>query len=99
MSHPLATRRKNVRYQPDPGTVALIDLINEKPSDFNVGVAAIVENESHRGCGLLLLWTEALQPGDVFLVQVGLMDPMRAQVRYRRELDNLAVKLGVQFLD
>ena len=51
------------------------------------------------GCSLAVLGTDRLQVGDVCVVQVGKLAPLRAEVRWRNELDDKVLRVGFMFLE
>jgi hypothetical protein len=93
-------QRENIRFQPDPDTIAHIDCIHlTKTSPFQPTMQALVTEESHRGCGLVLKMTKDLQVGAVCRVKVGHSSALRAEVRWRVELDSQVFRIGVMFLE
>jgi len=93
-------KRDNIRFQPDPGTLAMIDTIEDgKKRSFQPKHAALVTEESHRGCGLVLQMCKELQIGSLCRVQVGHAAPMIGQVKWRVELDSQVIRIGIMYLD
>jgi hypothetical protein len=93
-------KRASIRYTPDDGTFAMIDVIDERPDGtFRPSMVALVPEESSKGVGLVLLDTPSMQVGSYCRVQVGKLPPMRAEVRWRREVEPKIICLGLLFLE
>jgi hypothetical protein len=93
-------KRDSIRFEPDPGTLALIDPIDEgKKRSFQPKHAALVTEESHRGCGLVLRMCKELQIGSLCRVKVGHASPLIGQIRWRVELDSQVIRIGIMYLD
>ncbi len=92
-------KRKHLRVQPDFDEFCLIDLDFNSP-EFNPSIGAFIVNESPMGgCSLVVHQTEYLQEGDKCTVQLGRMAPLKAEVKWRRALDEDVVRLGLQLLE
>lgn len=91
-------KRNSVRFDPDEGTYALIDA-DPKERSFDPTIPALVFSEAHKGCGLVILATSKLQVGDVFKVQVGDLPVLSAEIRWREQVDQQVIKLGVMYLE
>lgn len=90
-------QRKNVRYKADPKHFAQIDLRNES-GNFEPELVALIFDESYRGCCLVILEHPGFEVGARCRIQVGPLDPLRAEVKWiRREGEGL-MKLGFLFL-
>jgi hypothetical protein len=93
-------KRAGIRFQPDPNTTAAIDFGSvNKGASFQPTMAALVTEESYRGCGIVVPTTKALQVGDHLRIKVGDGPVLAAEVRWRTELDAQVMRLGVMFLD
>lgn len=93
-------KRQNIRFEPDPGTIAWIDVSGGgKRRAFQPCHAAIVTEESHRGCGLVLKMTKDLPVGSLCRVKVGHAEPLVGEVRWRVELDAQTIRIGVMYLE
>jgi hypothetical protein len=62
-------------------------------------VALISEEAPMGGCGLVLLETPLLQVGDLCRVKVGRIDPLRAEVVWRKAVEPGIIRLGMKFLE
>jgi hypothetical protein len=92
--------RRHLRFPPDEGAVAWIDPRTDMDGkDFHATFAALVTDEGLEGCGLVALARDRMGEGVSLRVQVKDLAPLRAQVRWVRELGLGVVKLGVEFLD
>lgn len=97
MSSSPVQRRKSVRYKPEPGTIARLDPLG-RPGDFQPSITALVINESYSGCCIVIQMGELPQQGAVCRVQLGQFAPIKAEVRWRVDLDEDVVKLGLFYL-
>jgi hypothetical protein len=92
--------RRHLRFPPDEGAVAWIDpRPHTERKDFKPTVAALVTDEALAGCGLVILSRDRLSEGAELMVRVTDLVPLRAQVRWVRDLGDGVVKLGVEFLE
>jgi len=89
-------KRSSVRFKPDEGTYALIDL-NPERETFDPTLPALVFSEAHNGVGLIVVATPRLQNGDIIRVQVGNLAPLKGEVRWREQLDVDTLKIGLLF--
>lgn len=93
-------KRASIRYTPNDGTFAMIDLMDERPDGtFRPSMVALVPEESSKGVGLVLLTTPSLQVGNYVRIQVGKLPPLRAEVRWRRDVDPQIIRIGLLFLE
>lgn len=96
---PLAKRRR-IRFRPDPLDFAQIDSRPAASGRFEVdSVAIIVDEEPMGGCCVVMLDNPKLLEGAVCRVKVGRLDPLRAQVAWRKPLEAGIVRLGFEFLE
>jgi hypothetical protein len=92
--------RKSLRFPPDDGTVAWIDLVvHEDKKDFNPTIPALVIDEALDGCGVVTLFHTRLSEESECLVRVGNLEPLRAQVRWIKDLDDDVFKIGLMYLE
>lgn len=96
-SPPASQRRKSVRYKPEEGTIARLD-VSEKVGTFDPDITALVINESYSGCCLVIGMNPLPKEGQFCQVQLGQLAAIRAEVRWRVDLDQDVVKLGLLFL-
>ncbi len=92
--------RRALRFPPDEGAVAWIDpSVHEDKDDFKPTVAALVTDEALNGCGLITLVHDWLREGTECMVMVGNLAPLRAEIRWVKDLDDSVLKIGVVFLE
>jgi hypothetical protein len=91
--------RQYLRFPPDEGAVAWVDP-NPKATrkDFKPTCAALVTDEALAGCGLITIFQDWIDIGTEFSVRVGRLAPIRAQVRWTKDLGGRVVRLGVEFI-
>ena len=102
MGSKMVNLRKHIRFVPDSGTIAEIDVSSSDVESFSPTISGLVFEESFKGCGLTLLRTAATQGFKVdmqFLIRVGKIGPLYAEVRWRKDLDEKVMNIGVYFLD
>lgn len=93
-------KRENIRFEPDPGTIAWIDVRDDgSKRAFQAHYLALVNEESHTGCGLIMKQTKDLQTGSLCRIKVGHQKPLLGQVRWRVDLDSQAMRIGIMYLD
>ena len=94
------SKRRSIRFAPDVGTFARIDLESSRPDgSFQPSVVALVPEESAKGVGVVVLTTPDLQIGSFCRIQVGKLPVLRAEVRWRQEVDPGIIRLGLLFLE
>ena len=93
------TRRRHLRFPPEPTEYAQIDKrVGEEPFEFQY-VALIVEESPVGGCGLAMLEGAGLDVGDRCRIRLGGLEPVTAEVIWRKSLEGGIVRYGVRFLD
>ena len=91
--------RQHLRFPPDEGAVAWVDPNPQaRRKDFRAAFAALVTDEALAGCGLVTIDPGWIRVGTEFSVRVGRLAPIRAQVRWTKDLGGRVVRLGVEFL-
>jgi hypothetical protein len=94
------TIRQGIRFPPDDGAVAWIDpSLSDDKHNFKPAVAALIVNEALAGCGLVTLHQAWVRVGTVCMVKVEHLAPLKAEVRWVRDLGDGVVKIGVAFLE
>lgn len=92
--------RRHLRFPPDEGAVAWVDPNpHATRADFKPRFAALVTDEALVGCGLVTVDQGWIEAGTEFTVRVGRLAPIRAQVRWTRDLGERVVRIGVVFID
>lgn len=93
-------KRKHLRFKPDPLDVAYIDFESRLGKQFDPhAVGLIVEEAPLGGCGIAIRHTERLQTGDICSIKVGRLAPLKAEVCWRNQLDNMVIRMGLRFLE
>lgn len=101
--------RKYIRFFPEPLEIALIDTSQESFSKYNhahpemkTEYVALIENESHKGATLVFVLKEKdlemIKDGGKWVVQLGKLAPLPAEVKWHKNLDTLIVKVGIVLL-
>jgi hypothetical protein len=65
---------------------------------FKPTIFALVHNESSTGVGIVSLSTEKLLTGQNCRVQIGDLAPVAAEIRWRTDLDQDVMRLGLMYL-
>jgi len=88
-----------VRFSPDPLDHALI-AFDALAGAFRPELLALIYDEAPlNGCGLVLLDHPRLVENALCVVKVGRMDPVAAQVVWKREIQRHLVQVGLQYLE
>ena len=93
--------RKTLRFDPEQGTIALIDpQAKADKGRFEPVVPALIVDEALEGCGLVVVKRQhSLQEADRCLVKVAELDPLLAEVRWIEDLDDDVQKIGLMYLE
>ena len=103
--------RHRVRFYPDATEIAVIsfdkaDLENYQMSDHHINgqYVALIENESHTGCSLVVVKSENhkgvfFEPGSVCVAMIGKLHPLKAEVKWCRPVDEVIFRVGIELLD
>ena len=91
-----AQKRRSPRFAPNPNTLACIEFQNNSKGNAEVNTALVV-SESHYGCGVLLIPTGKVEPGDLVKIAVGEKGAISAKVAWVRSLEGMALMVGFQF--
>ena len=93
--------RKTLRFSPEEGMIAMIDpAASTDKSHFQAVLPALIVDEALEGCGLVVLKRQhSMNEGDQCLVKVAELDPLLAEVRWIRELDEDVEKIGLMYLE
>jgi hypothetical protein len=92
-------RRKYVRFRPDPMDHALIAINNTDEPFTPDHVALILDEAPMGGCALVLMDVPLLVQGVRVRVKVGRMDPVLAELCWRKELEHGLVRVGLRYLE
>ena len=92
---------KQIRFPPDSDQVAFISF---NTSSFSKDLAALIINESaHGACFVvnraLVSAGKPIITGQLLLAQVGQMSPLKAEVRWVKEVDANLLKIGIELLE
>ena len=91
-------RRAHTRFKPDLTQIAWIAFDPRLAASFIADRPALIIEESYGGCCLLVTDSGALEPLAECLLKVGDAGPLRAQVRWIKELDGSIRKIGFKYL-
>ena len=102
--------RKHIRFYPEPLEIALIDTNKVRFAGYNHGdpvmitdYIALIENESQKGATLVFVLKDDdqsfVKEGARWLVKLGKLAPLRAEVKWHRTIDTFIVKVGILLLD
>lgn len=93
------TRRRYLRFPPEPSEYAQIDKrVDGETFEFQY-VALIVEESPVGGCGLVMLETVGLDVGDMCRIRLGSLEPLTAEIIWRKPLEGGIARYGVKFLE
>lgn len=88
--------RKGLRFPAETGTLIHIDLHPEVP-DFNPGIVGLVIDEAAKGCGAIILTHRQIAEGDFCKVKVGRLAPIKAEIKWIKQLDAQVMKIGLLY--
>jgi hypothetical protein len=91
--------RSLLRFAPDPGTFAAIDMSLDLDVKFAPQHFALVFSESFSGCGLIVYNNRGIKEGSQFRIQVGQLTPMLAEVKWRKDLDKEVARVGCVYIE
>ena len=97
MNLPVAAhvKRRRIRYQPPmPETCELI----RAPFETSLPRAALMHDESHGGCSILSVQSEAPALGETVLLRVSKLGRIRARVTYVLKAASDVHHIGCEFL-
>lgn len=98
MNIPVKSKRRKVRFASDPSQHAEIEL-HPTPGDFTPDLAAVICNESYRGCCIVAVKNKQLQEGARIRIKVGRLAPLLGEVKWVTDLDVEVAKFGIEFLE
>lgn len=97
---PVIKKRASIRFKPDTGKIALIDLSTAKDK-FIPTITALIINESFTGCALLFVKLDSKSPkiekNQIVTAQVGDLSPLRAEVAWEEQIDKNIFKIGLKY--
>ena len=92
--------KRRLRFPPSIGTLAWIDpVLRDTREEFQPLLPALVVDESHTGCGLVILYRDNIMEGETCMVQVAELEPLPALIRWINHLDEDVLKVGMAYLD
>jgi hypothetical protein len=98
-AEPTALQRRHLRFRPDPMEFAQI-AVHDLGGPFTPEMVALISEEAPMGgCGLVLMETPLLKAGDVCRAKVGRIDPLRAEVVWRKAVEPGIIRIGLKFLE
>lgn len=92
------SKRKNIRFESSPNTLAYLCFGTTLVYEFSKDVVALVIEESFGGCGLIVHWDGPLTVGDKIIVQVGGLDPLKAEIRMCQEILKHVYHMGILYV-
>ena len=90
--------RKHMRYRSDPSTVTFLATKLTK-GKFSAEQLALVQNESFKGCCLVIQANKGLSVGNNVWIQLGELEPMECEIRWIEMLTSDVYKVGLYYLD
>ena len=91
--------RRKLRYKPDRLESALIMFDGDKAGWEPDDVALIIDESALAGAQLVLKFTDQLKAGARTKIKLGQMDPLLAEIVWRKELSADVCRLGIKFLE
>lgn len=92
-------RPRPVRFEPDPLDYALI-AVTDLDEPFHPELVALIYDEAPlNGCAVVCVDHPDLAVGNACLIKVGRMDPIAAQIVWKKTLETRLVHVGLQYLE
>lgn len=96
---PAKNSRKGLRFKPEASTTTFVEAnTTGLDDDFRKELSALMVSESHSGCALVVPATELLQVEETCRILSEPGGVRTGTVVWRKELDEDAVKVGIQFV-
>ena len=92
------SKRQSDRFPAEPNSLAWV-ITDIASDDFRSGTVALVLDEGHQGCGLVVLNGNDFVVGESYRLLVGKLAPLTGRVRWKRELEPGVYRVGIEFLD
>ncbi|MCB0413958.1 MAG: hypothetical protein KDD50_06470 [Bdellovibrionales bacterium] len=84
--------KRAIRFSPDKNTLVWVSLEEDSENKL-VGLAI---NESYKGVSAAFLKNFNLKVGESFLIAVGSLAPVKAELRWIKDLDDDLVRVGFE---
>lgn len=102
--------RSHIRFNPDTFDIAILGSkvedfsdYDESTSDFSGERVALISNESYSGCSLVVHFkgdvSVYLNAGEVHFIKVGRLNPMKAEVKWKKILGDQVIHVGFEYLE
>jgi len=89
-------RRLQTRYTPSPNTMGSIFL--QTPTDTaKANLLSLVFSRGMGGCGFFIMAPNPLKKGMNLFIKVGDGTPVKAEIRWIRQIEKNIMSVGVQF--
>ena len=93
-------KRKYVRYEPDPLSMAHIDLDPDRKT-FEPALVGLITQEGFGGCGLVVRCESVeflgLDIGVACRIKLGKLDPIGAHVAWHKQIAKDLLRIGFKF--
>lgn len=84
-----------IRFSPKNDTVGHLCFDMNK-ENFESRYCGLVLNESYNGCCFAMIKNEKLMEGQMCLIQHGPFNPMKAQIKWVKQVDEFLCKVGLE---
>ena len=92
-------RPRAVRFEPDPLDYALV-AVTDLDEPFSPDLVALLYDEAPlHGCALVCTDHPGLVVGNACLVKAGRMNPVAAQIIWKKTVEKRLVHVGLQYLE
>ena len=95
MATTAATTRRKVRFKPDLNTLAVVSLSPRRITNF----VGLVIDESIMGCRVAFLESVPFNEGDEIEIAVGRIAPLKAEVKWRKNVSLSLCEIGFRFFE
>ncbi len=91
-------KRSHIRFEPDKNTIAWLSMKSVDAKNFKGDIVGLPVNESTGGCSVIFNTEKELKIGEVYLIQVGKLSAMKAQLRWKNEFRKNVFETGWMYL-
>ncbi len=101
--------RSHIRFNPDSFDIAIIGTseddfkgYDESTYNFTGTRVALISDESYSGCSLIVIYKGVLEhylnPGETYILKVGKLNPMKAEVKWKKVLNDHVIQAGFEYV-
>ncbi len=93
------SQRKHLRYKPEKLETALVMFDGTKTEWMPDDVGLIIDESAISGAQIVLKFSDRVLAGSKIKVKLGNLEPLSAEVAWRKEIAGDLFRIGVKFLE